>query len=270
MTLGENIRRLRTKRNLSQEDLAEQLEVSRQSVSKWETDASTPDLDKLVKLSRVFGVTLDELVCGAQPKPESPTYIPQLEKTRTPLRVVVGIVLLCMAFLTFWGGALLDGHLGSGLLLAAPFVLCGVICLLVPWHPGLVCAWTMSAVLDFFAVAGIRCGWRTVLRSLTRMGFSYFDAGWKFFDFAMMVLQLAWIVFLLVWTGRCLLPHIPLLTRKRWDLLCGGWLLFVLLHANWLVWVTPVLSLIDWLRFVLLAVLVACTAAGKRQNPRAS
>ena len=153
MTLGENIRRLRTKRNLSQEDLAEQLEVSRQSVSKWETDASTPDLDKLVKLSRVFGVTLDELVCGAQLKPESPTYIPQLEKTRTPLRVVVGIVLLCMAFLTFWGGALLDGHLGSGLLLAAPFVLCGVICLLVPWHPGLVCAWTMSAVLDFFAVA---------------------------------------------------------------------------------------------------------------------
>ena len=62
MDLGTTITRLRTQRGLSQGDLAEALEVSRQSVSKWETNASTPDLDKLVKLSRFFGVTLDELV----------------------------------------------------------------------------------------------------------------------------------------------------------------------------------------------------------------
>ena len=62
MTLGENIVRLRTQKNWSQGDLADALDISRQSVSKWETDASIPELDKLLKLSELFGVTLDELV----------------------------------------------------------------------------------------------------------------------------------------------------------------------------------------------------------------
>ena len=72
MTLGENIVRLRTKKNWSQGNLADELGVSRQSVSKWETDTSVPELDKLLKLSELFGVTLDELVCGEEmPKIES-------------------------------------------------------------------------------------------------------------------------------------------------------------------------------------------------------
>ena len=57
MTLGEKIARLRTDRGMSQGALAEALEVSRQSVSKWETDASIPELDKLVKLAKLFEVT---------------------------------------------------------------------------------------------------------------------------------------------------------------------------------------------------------------------
>lgn len=61
MTLAEGIFALRTQMGLSQEELAEQLGVSRQSVSKWETDQSVPDLDKLIKLADLFGVTLDEL-----------------------------------------------------------------------------------------------------------------------------------------------------------------------------------------------------------------
>ena len=64
MTLGENIVRLRTQRNWSQGDLADALDISRQSVSKWETDASVPELEKLLKLSELFGVTLDALVRG--------------------------------------------------------------------------------------------------------------------------------------------------------------------------------------------------------------
>lgn len=67
MTLGARITALRTARGLSQSDLAEKLEVSRQSVSKWETDASVPELDKLVKMAALFAVTLDELVTGAAP-----------------------------------------------------------------------------------------------------------------------------------------------------------------------------------------------------------
>lgn len=62
MSLGERIYKLRTEKELSQGDLAEALEVSRQSISKWETNGSVPELDKLVKLSEVFGVSLDALV----------------------------------------------------------------------------------------------------------------------------------------------------------------------------------------------------------------
>lgn len=64
MTLGQHLTYLRTGRGWSQDVLAEQLGVSRQSVSKWETDSSVPDLDKLLGLSELFGVTLDELVKG--------------------------------------------------------------------------------------------------------------------------------------------------------------------------------------------------------------
>ena len=68
MTLAERIFSQRTQMGLSQEELAEQLGVSRQSVSKWETGQSVPDLDKLIKLADLFGVTLDEL---AREAPES-------------------------------------------------------------------------------------------------------------------------------------------------------------------------------------------------------
>ena len=71
MTLGQNIARLRAQKNLSQGDLADALEVSRQSVSKWETDASIPELDKLLRLAELFGVTLDELVKGESAQPEA-------------------------------------------------------------------------------------------------------------------------------------------------------------------------------------------------------
>ncbi|MDE7247584.1 MAG: helix-turn-helix domain-containing protein, partial [Lachnospiraceae bacterium] len=62
MTLGEKIYKLRTQQGLSQEALGEKLGVSRQSVSKWETDQSIPELDKIVALSEIFGVSTDYLL----------------------------------------------------------------------------------------------------------------------------------------------------------------------------------------------------------------
>ena len=73
MTLGNRITALRSKHHMSQGDLAERLNVSRQSVSKWETDTSVPDLDKLITLSEIFGITLDELVKGPQTEEEIST-----------------------------------------------------------------------------------------------------------------------------------------------------------------------------------------------------
>ena len=62
MILGEKIAALRKQNNWSQEDLAEKLELSRQSVSKWESGASIPDLDRIIKLSALFGVSTDYLL----------------------------------------------------------------------------------------------------------------------------------------------------------------------------------------------------------------
>ena len=63
MTIGEKIYELRKLKGLSQEELAEKLNVSRQSVSLWETNQTVPQIDYLMELSKIFNVTLDEL-CG--------------------------------------------------------------------------------------------------------------------------------------------------------------------------------------------------------------
>ena len=66
MTISERLYNLRKERNLSQEELANILDVSRQTVSKWETDQSTPDFDKIVPLCNYFGITTDELLTGRE------------------------------------------------------------------------------------------------------------------------------------------------------------------------------------------------------------
>ena len=104
MTLGESITRLRTQKGWSQGDLADALDVSRQSISKWETDTSVPELEKLIRLSELFGVTLDALVRGeraetqtenaahAAPPQSAPTSpAPAVSHTHT----VAGVILLC-------------------------------------------------------------------------------------------------------------------------------------------------------------------------------
>ena len=66
MTIGERLLKLRKEKNISQEELANVLDVSRQTVSKWETDQSTPDFDKIIPLCEYFGITSDELLTGNQ------------------------------------------------------------------------------------------------------------------------------------------------------------------------------------------------------------
>ena len=62
MKLCEKLYKLRRAAGLSQEELAEKLTVSRQAVSKWENGAAQPELSKLVELSRLYGVSVDELL----------------------------------------------------------------------------------------------------------------------------------------------------------------------------------------------------------------
>lgn len=156
MTLGERIYHFRTEKDLSQLDLAEALEVSRQSVSKWETDASVPDLDKLVKLCDLFGVSMDELVRGVKTeegRPE-PQVIVREVKTGTPARVIVGAVLLVIGAI----GGLLIALLANdpnGLLLGLPVAVCGMVCLAVKKRPGLWCVWLLFLIACIYTPAMI-------------------------------------------------------------------------------------------------------------------
>ena len=68
MTFGEKLQSLRQKAGMSQDVLAERLEVSRQAVSRWERDETMPETDKVVALADIFGVTTDYLL---RPQPES-------------------------------------------------------------------------------------------------------------------------------------------------------------------------------------------------------
>lgn len=72
MTIGEKIYKLRSNKGISQERMALDLNVSRQAVSKWETDQSLPDLDKIKTISEYFNVSIDSLVRDIEVQEELP------------------------------------------------------------------------------------------------------------------------------------------------------------------------------------------------------
>ena len=170
MSLGETILRLRTGRGMSQEELAAALEVSRQSVSKWETSASVPELDKLIKLSALFGVTLDELVMGGKkepPAPEPPPVTEQAPPLREPDTIstaqrVAGWILVGIAAVVCLCVTIVTQNL-AGVLVALPFLVCGVICLTVRQNAGLWCAWTVLAGVDLFLQSATGISWSMIL-----------------------------------------------------------------------------------------------------------
>lgn len=84
MTLGEKIFRLRSERGLSQEALGEKLGVSRQSVSKWETDQSLPELEKIVAISELFEISTDYLLKENIERPEISVVKTENIKSRKP------------------------------------------------------------------------------------------------------------------------------------------------------------------------------------------
>lgn len=91
MEFNNKLYELRKQRGLSQEELAGKLNVSRQTVSKWELGDSTPDMEKLIAISDLFEISLDELVLGkTQPNDTQPqkqnSFINTLEEKVCTLR----------------------------------------------------------------------------------------------------------------------------------------------------------------------------------------
>lgn len=91
MTIGQRIAALRKEQHLSQEELGEKLGVSRQSIYKWESDASLPEIDKLITLSRLFGVSVGYLL-GVEESKEADEKDSSSELSEQQLKMVEEIV----------------------------------------------------------------------------------------------------------------------------------------------------------------------------------
>jgi transcriptional regulator with XRE-family HTH domain len=112
MTLGVRISQLRKATGLSQEELAEMVSVSRQAISKWETDQTMPEIEKVLLLSKTFSISTDELLGNEAPiKAEisSPQLIDIVESNVKKrqlalgwITAVVGLVLLIAEYFSLW------------------------------------------------------------------------------------------------------------------------------------------------------------------------
>ncbi|MBR6790191.1 MAG: helix-turn-helix transcriptional regulator [Oscillospiraceae bacterium] len=104
MKLSEKILSLRKSRGMSQEELAEKLDVSRQAVSRWENGSALPDAENILRLSRLFGVTADYLLNDGY---QSDDDLPKVQQTKSDgvrqvmfYLVLMEIMVLLMQFMT--------------------------------------------------------------------------------------------------------------------------------------------------------------------------
>ena len=100
MTLGQRIQELRKGLNLSQEELGERMGVSRQAISKWEGDQTIPELDNLIALSRLFGLTVGQLLGVEQPVPAPPAAPAKIPRRMKLLLSGMGAALVILSVMT--------------------------------------------------------------------------------------------------------------------------------------------------------------------------
>ncbi len=97
MHIGQKLLDLRKEKHLSQEEVADKLNVTRQTVSKWETEQSTPDFDKIIPLCELYGITADELFTGKKKeeitKEEVSKEETNMEKVKKAKGIGMGIFL---------------------------------------------------------------------------------------------------------------------------------------------------------------------------------
>lgn len=119
MTFGERLYELRKEKNISQEELAELLDVSRQSISKWENDKAYPEMTRLLFMSNYFGVSLDYLMRGTLTEERIPnteltykaknlatvwnSFISNLSASQRILVMILYILIVCICFATLFG-----------------------------------------------------------------------------------------------------------------------------------------------------------------------
>lgn len=124
MNIGEKLYELRKGKNLSQEEVADKLNVTRQTISKWETNQSTPDFDKIKPLCELYGITADELLTGEKKEKEQPLNKQDIKKERAN-GIAAGVLFYFIALV--WIMISIPVLFMNPILAAAIFILlCGI------------------------------------------------------------------------------------------------------------------------------------------------
>ena len=129
MSLGERLIDLRKKKGLSQEEAADKLNVTRQTISKWELDQSTPDFDKIIPICELYGINPNELVTGKKSKSDNSDTLnsdeEEFKKKKRAQGIGIGILLyfVAVAWISVTVAALgMNPVLASGMFLS----ICGI------------------------------------------------------------------------------------------------------------------------------------------------
>lgn len=175
--LGEQIYKYRTERGLSQLELAEALDVSRQSISKWETNVAVPELSKLVKMAELFGVTLDELILDKKAEMpaedeilvretvrETVAEIKREEKKTSMAKTVFGVIFLVIGGLVALLFLLFEGWLSASLYFL-PFAFCAFFCLKQFRFAALWCLHTWFVFISLYLLDATGISWSDIYTS---------------------------------------------------------------------------------------------------------
>ena len=105
MTLGERLSKLRKEKGLSQEEAADKINVTRQTISKWELDQSLPDFDKIIPICKLYDITSDELLNGTEEKDN--TYKDNINdklavEVRTKKAKIISVSLIFFVLSLIW------------------------------------------------------------------------------------------------------------------------------------------------------------------------
>ncbi len=103
MNFGEQFKTIRSSMNLTQEQVAVQLNVSRQAVSNWENNKNLPDIEMVISIARVFGLSLDELIFGKDHKSDLPEKL--IQDGSETRRAKFNLIALCIGAVLLFMGA---------------------------------------------------------------------------------------------------------------------------------------------------------------------
>ena len=144
MSLGERLYELRKKKGLSQEEVAEKLNVTRQSVSKWETDESKPDFDKIIPICELFEISSNELLSGTkEEKEEQEVEVINKDNKKKRALIISSAIFLYFLSIIWIIVSEVSFNLNEGFMVGGFFLLCGIAtCMLI--YQGIVLSTTIT------------------------------------------------------------------------------------------------------------------------------